>query len=35
MGYEDSFIDHGSIDELLKQENMYIDNIVDEIKKLS
>ena len=34
MGYNDSFIDHGSIDELMIQERIDIDNIVKEIKKL-
>lgn len=34
MGYEDKFIDHGNIDELLNDENMDIKNIADEIKKL-
>lgn len=34
MGYEDKFIDHGNIDELLNEEEMNIKNIADEIKKL-
>ena len=34
LGYQDKFIDHGSIDELLVQENMDIDSIILEIKKL-
>lgn len=34
MGYEDKFIDHGNIDELLSEEGMNIKNIANEIKKL-
>ena len=34
MGYDDKFIDHGSIDELLHQEKMDTDNIALEIEKL-
>lgn len=34
LGYQDKFIDHGSIDELLFQEHMDIDSIILEIKKL-
>lgn len=34
MGYEDKFIDHGNIDELLNEEEMNIKNIADEIKKI-
>ncbi len=34
MGYEDKFIDHGNIDELLSEEEMNIKDIADEIKKL-
>lgn len=34
MGYEDKFIDHGSVDELLTDEKMNIKDIVREIKKL-
>lgn len=34
LGYQDRFIDHGSVDELLVQEHMDIDSIILEIKKL-
>ncbi len=34
MGYEDNFIDHGNIEELLEEQKMDIKNIADEIKKL-
>ncbi len=34
LGYQDKFIDHGSVDELLVQEHMDIDSIILEIKKL-
>ncbi len=34
MGYEDKFIDHGNVDELLVQEKMDVDSIVQEIQKL-
>lgn len=34
LGYQDKFIDHGSIDELLVQEHMDVDSIILEIKKL-
>jgi len=34
MGYPDKFIDHGSVDELLKQEHMDIESIKKEIEKL-
>jgi len=34
MGYQDKFIDHGSVDELFKEENMDINSIIKEIKNL-
>ncbi len=34
MGYEDHFIDHASVDELLDLENLGVDAIINEIKKL-
>ena len=34
MGYKDKFIDHGTVDELQKEENIDIENIKKEIKKL-
>lgn len=34
MGYEDHFIDHASVDELLDLENLGVDAIMNEIKKL-
>lgn len=34
MGYNDSFIDHGNIEQLLHQEKIDVENIVKEIKKL-
>lgn len=34
MGYNDNFIDHGNVDELLKQEQLHIDNIINEIQNL-
>lgn len=33
MAYDDHFIDHGNVDELLEVENMDVDSIVKEIKK--
>ncbi len=34
LGYQDKFIDHGTVDELLVQEHLDIDSIILEIKKL-
>lgn len=34
MGYEDHFIDHASVDELLDLENLGVDAIINEMKKL-
>lgn len=34
MGYEDKFIDHGSVDELSKDEHIDIESIIKEIKSL-
>ena len=34
MGYQDHFIDHGNVNELLEKENMDLNSIIQEIKKL-